>query len=128
MSRAGLRVLAVDPGYHAGPLGMGFEEPGLEPDLGEEPRHVLGGRSLTGPEWSPGFDVSIRSRSRQMSTTSSCAVTGFAVIVLSSHSVLWLFGRTPGRALGAARPGATAARPLARRGSHGQIGRVAHFA
>ena len=41
-----------------------------------------------GPEWSPGLVVSILIRSRQMPTTSSCAVTWFAVTPLSSHSGL----------------------------------------
>src|SRR5439155_25529019 len=38
-----------------------------------------------GPEWSPGLEVSILIRSRQMSTTSSCAVTLSAVTFLSLH-------------------------------------------
>ena len=69
---------------------MRFQDHRLEADLGQQPGHMLGGQPLTGPEWSPGFDVSILIRSRQMSTTSCCAVTWFAVTVLSSHPGLSL--------------------------------------
>ena len=58
---------------------------GSMPTSASSPATCSAASRSPGPEWSPGLDVSILIRSRQMSTTSSCAVTWFAVTVLSSH-------------------------------------------
>ena len=87
MSSAGLRVLPSIRATRLVRFGCDSSTVGSSPTSARSPATCSAATRSPGPEWSPGFVVSILIRSRQMSTTSLlAAVTGFSVIALSSHA------------------------------------------